>query len=344
MDMDPQSGFSLLPRAGLVFRRYQGEPDLPAMLAVFRSTRVAGQDLDHEDTVIESMADLANKYRPRPHFDPGQDVLIAEVDGQMVAYSRVTWRELEASGERIYFMDWSIRPEWHGQGLEKTFLHADQERLRQIIRQQDREAAFSGARLFEAQAIDSQPEVARVLEEDGFQVVRWSALMTCADLQNVPDVPMPAGLEVRPVTAQHARPIWDALLDAFHDHPGYSEPSEDDYATWRQNSQFQPELWQVAWEGDQIAGMVLNYVTRNSAGDEPGTAWTEDVCVRRPWRQRGLARALLARSMSMFRELGFIRTSLGVDLNNLQGANRLYESMGYRRVRLFTAYRKPVDL
>lgn len=323
------------------FRPYRGEADLPAMLAVFQSTRVAGQDLDHEDTAIESLGDLANKYRPRTHFDPGQDVLIAEAGGQMLAYSRVTWRQLEAGGERIYFMDWSIRPEWRGQGLEWALLRADQERLRQIIRQQDQEAPFTGARLFEAQADDLQPEVARMLEEDGFQAVRWSALMTCPDLQNIPAVPLPAGMEVRPVTSAHHRPIWDALLDAFRDHPGYSQPDEDDYITWRQSAQFQPELWQIAWEGDQIAGMVLNYVTHPAAG--PATAWTEDICVRRPWRQRGLARSLLARSMHMFRDLGFTQTSLGVDLNSLQGAHRLYESMGYQKVRVFTAYRRVVD-
>jgi ribosomal protein S18 acetylase RimI-like enzyme len=91
--------------------------------------------------------------------------------------------------------------------------------------------------------------------------------------------------------------------------------------------------------------MVLNYVTCTPVvPSEPGTAWTEDICVRRPWRRRGLARALLARSMRMFREMGYNQTSLGVDLENPLEAARLYESMGYQNVCTFTDYRKPVDV
>jgi GNAT superfamily N-acetyltransferase len=262
----------------------------------------------------------------------------------MIAYGRVTWWQIEVSGERIYLAKWYLRPAWRGQGLEKAFLHYNQERLRQIIRQQDIEAAFSGARLFEAQAMDFQPELARLLEEEGFRAVQWASMMTCSDLQAVPDVPMPAGMQVRPVQPEHYRPIWDALLEAFHDDPGYAEPSEEDYAAWRNSSQFRPDLWQVAWEGNQITGMVLNYITHASAGDGPGLAWTEDICVRRPWRRRGLARALLARSMRMFRQLGFTQTSLGVDLNNSHGARQFYESMGYQVVSVLTIYRKPVDV
>ena len=344
-----------LPIAGLTFRHYQGEQDLLAMLEVFRSSRIAGQDLDHDDTVLESLEDITNKYRHLTNCDPYQDVLIAEVNDQMVAYGRVNWRQIEASGNRIYYLVWYIRPEWCGQGLEKSFLYNNQERLRQIIRQHDdeassSEASFSGVRLFEAQAMDFQPELACLLEEDGFQAVRWGAKMTCSNLQNIPDMPMPAGLEVRPAKPEHYRQIWDALLDAFHDDPGYSQPTEDDYASWQQSAQFQPDLWQVAWEGNQVTGMVLNYITHNLAAVETNPAaakssiaWTEDICVRRPWRRRGLARALLARSMRMFHAMGFTETSLGVDLNNSDSTHQFYESMGYQIFRLSTIYRKPVD-
>ncbi len=118
--MAPFSSSHSLPIAGLAFRRYQGEQDLPAMLDVFRSTRTAGQDLVHEDTFLETVEDIANKFRHLTHCDPLQDVLIAEVNGQMAAYGRVNWRQLDAggaSGDRIYYMEWYIRPEWGGQGM-----------------------------------------------------------------------------------------------------------------------------------------------------------------------------------------------------------------------------------
>ena len=98
-------------------------------------------------------------------------------------------------------------------------------------------------------------------------------------------------LEGLAVTAALDGHDLDALLDAFHDDPGYSQPSEEDYAAWQQSSQFQPDLWQVAWDGDfdngvgAVAGMVLNYITHeSSAAAEPGTAWTEDA---KPWIAKG---------------------------------------------------------
>ncbi len=335
------------PITGLAFRHYQGEQDLPAMLDVLQSSCMTDQD--DEDDVHESLEDLTNQYRNLIHCDPYQDVLIAEVSGQMVAYGRVTWWKVEASGERIYFLSWYIRLEWSGQGLEKIFLNHSQERVRQIIRQQAGETTAgvspdSGARLFEAHAASLQPETARLLEEDGFQAIRWGSMMTCPDLQNIPGVPMPEGLEVRPARPEHYRQVWDAMLEAFSDHWGYAQPSEEDYIRWQQNSHFQPDLWQVAWEGEHVAGMVLNYISYDPGAAESSRAWTEDICVRRPWRRRGLARALVVRRLRLFRELGYTETSLGVDLDNLHGARQLYESMGYQLVSVLSIYRKPVDL
>ncbi len=350
------------PIMGLTFRCYQGEQDLPGMLDVLRSAGMA----DQHDEVLESLEDIANKYRHLTNCDPYQDVLVAEVNGQMVAYGRVTWWQNETSssagvapgstqGERIYSLCCYLRPEWTGKGLEKAFLNRNQERARQIIRrqvgeEQTGEAPFHSACLFEAYSTSLQPEIARLLEEDGFQAFRRGSEMTCSNLQAVPDVPVPEGFEVRPVKPEHYRQIWDALLDAFRDYWGYEQPAEnyvtteEDYLRWQQGPKFQPGLWQVAWEGDQVIGMVLNYITHNPANpEEPSRAWTEDICVRRPWRRRGLARALLARSMRMFCAMGYTKASLGVELNNFHGAPQFYETMGYQLASLFTIYRKPCE-
>lgn len=318
------------------------------MLEVFRASSRTSHDVDHDDTVIASLEDITRKYSHPIHCDPYQDVLIAEVEAQIIAYARVTWWQLDGSAERIYFMAWYVRPEWRGKGLEETFLRMGQERLRQIIRQQDSEAPFRGARLFEAHAMDYQPEQARLLEAHGFQPVRWGSTMTCADLQHIPDAPMPAGLEVQAVRPEHYRAVWKALLESFQGDPGCAQPTEDDYAQWQQSAQFQPDLWQIAWDPDfgngagAIAGITLNCISRESGEDI--SAWTVDLGVRPAWRRRGLARALLASSMRMFRELGFNQVSLGVDLHNPHGARQLYESMGYRLINVLTIYHRPVDL
>jgi ribosomal protein S18 acetylase RimI-like enzyme len=50
--------------------------------------------------------------------------------------------------------------------------------------------------------------------------------------------------------------------------------------------------------------------------------------VRRPWRGRGLGRALLLHTFGEFHRRGVTRISLGVDSENPTGATKLYESAG----------------
>ena len=70
--------------------------------------------------------------------------------------------------------------------------------------------------------------------------------------------------------------------------------------------------------------------------------YTEWISVRRPWRKRGLARALLARSLRMHKDLGMNEAALSVDSQNSTGALQLYESMGFRMVTRTPTYRKPL--
>lgn len=57
---------------------------------------------------------------------------------------------------------------------------------------------------------------------------------------------------------------------------------------------------------------------------------TDRLGVRRGWRQRGVASAMLRRSMMIFAEAGLEAAGLGVDAASPTGAYGLYEQLGYR--------------
>jgi ribosomal protein S18 acetylase RimI-like enzyme len=61
--------------------------------------------------------------------------------------------------------------------------------------------------------------------------------------------------------------------------------------------------------------------------------WLDHVSVRRPWRGRGLAKALCAESFRVLRSRGIDEAWLGVDAANPTGALGLYESLGFVVVR-----------
>jgi ribosomal protein S18 acetylase RimI-like enzyme len=69
---------------------------------------------------------------------------------------------------------------------------------------------------------------------------------------------------------------------------------------------------------------VRNYPNRNGGG------WVDALGVRRAYRGRGLAKALLYRTFGEFHARGVNRISLGVDAQNPTGATKLYESVGMR--------------
>ncbi|QLQ08728.1 MAG: GNAT family N-acetyltransferase [Anaerolineae bacterium] len=91
-----------------------------------------------------------------------------------------------------------------------------------------------------------------------------------------------------------------------------------------------PDYSYVIWDGAEVAGAVLNDMgpaAVHHLGRNQG--WIGLLYVRRPWRQRGLARALLTHSLQQARALGHALAGLRVDAENLTGAVRLYETLGF---------------
>ena len=89
--------------------------------------------------------------------------------------------------------------------------------------------------------------------------------------------------------------------------------------------------------------MVLSYIDKDQNEIyRRKRGYTENICVRRPWRRQGLAKALIAASLTALKERGMSEAGLGVDAENTSGALHLYESMGYRVVKTSTIYRKPL--
>jgi ribosomal protein S18 acetylase RimI-like enzyme len=100
----------------------------------------------------------------------------------------------------------------------------------------------------------------------------------------------------------------------------------------------------VAWDGDEVAGAVINtiYAAENATAERK-RGWLDSVFTRRAWRKRGIAAALIARSLHVLADRGVRVAVLGVDADNPSGALRLYESAGFHTTERGTAWRKPMD-
>jgi mycothiol synthase len=339
-DISPTINFSItdapdLP--GLRLRGFQGETDYPKMIAVIKSTKSVDQ-VERNDTV-ESMANL---YAHLHHCDLNQDLLIAEVDGLVVGYTRVFW-EVETAGNWLGCHVGFLNPDWRGLGIGTAMLQFADNRLRSIAEQLRGSEHLPEGRTcyFSTTAQATEKYTIALLEKHGYSPVRWEHIMVRPDLENIPEALLPPGLEVRPVLMEHIPAIYQANIEAFQDHWGFVEPSEEDYQEWIEHPEFDPSHYQVAWDGDQVGGMVLAYISKSENEEyQRLRGWTEGICVRRPWRRIGLARALLVRSLHDLKASGMEEAALTVDTQNLSSAFRLYESVGFQPVGGMAVYRK----
>jgi ribosomal protein S18 acetylase RimI-like enzyme len=192
--------------------------------------------------------------------------------------------------------------------------------------------------------LESETASKALLDGLGYVPIRFGFEMRRFLTGALPVHPLPEGLELRPVTPETERAIFDADNEAFEDHWGHRAPDAGDFESRFRGPDVDTSLWRVAWAGDEVAGVVMNGIFHGE-NEELGVrrGWLEHVSVRRPWRGRGLAKALCAASFDALREAGMDEAWLGVDAANPTGALQLYEGLGFSVVRRWEAFARPLD-
>lgn len=320
------------PIAGLRFRGYGGPEDHAEMHRVHQAA-AAANGID-EAITVEQM-DIA--YANHVNCDHERDIVLAEVDGLLVAYARVFWQDL-VEGGRSYENFGFVHPDWRRRGIGTALHRRNEARLREIA------SGHPGIapKWLSSEGADVDLGNDALLRTDGYEIVRYFYEMLVEDLGAIDAPPMPDGLELRPVTRDQYRQIWEAEAEAFRDHWGMSEWTEESWREFEADpTNADPSLWRIGWDGDEVAGVVITTVTvEENRRHGRNRVYVDAVSVRRPWRRRGLARALLASSLVASREAGYDAATLGVDTDSPTGATDLYRSLGFEPVKTFATWRK----
>lgn len=220
-----------------------------------------------------------------------------------------------------------VHPDYTGQAVGTTLGRWVEERARQVIAE-----APAGSRVVLHQTVPSVDEVAsKRLRQQGYQMVRHFFRMLI-EMDTPPPTPvLPTGITIRTFEREReTRALVHAAREAFRDHWGNVEsPFEEEYEEWVHwmdtDATFDPSLWFLAIDGDEIAGFALCFGT---VAQGPEVGEVDMLGVRRPWRRRGIALALLHHAFGELYRRGKPRVVLGVDSQSLTGALRLYERAG----------------
>ena len=242
-----------------------------------------------------------------PGVDMERDARVAVENGEIVGFAALavedvnTWIELHGQGATA-LLDWA-KPLGRGR-------------------------VYSGG-------WQQNEEVRAALLEHGFSLVRHSYRMGIDLVEALVEPRWPDGVAVRSFLEQDATAVYEAHMETFEDSWEHVRQPYEEWAHWSlERPGFDPELWLLATVGQDLAGIALCRVHET----EREVGWVSILGVRRPWRARGVGRALLLESFRRLSACGCKRAVLGVDASSLTGATRLYEKAGMRVVSTFDIY------
>ncbi|MEN8171521.1 MAG: GNAT family N-acetyltransferase [Chloroflexota bacterium] len=307
--------------------------DVPEVVAV--SNIFSKHYLDVEEF---SVNDIETEWS-EPKFSPQDDVrLVFSPKGKLVAYIEI-WT---TSNPPVHPWIWArVHPDHEGLGVASHLMAWGEDRARDAI-----ERCPEDARVALRAGIDSTIEPAKALLSGcDYQSLRYSFRMLI-EMDSPPPVPVWAdGITLKPYHPEKdAEAVYRADDEIFQDHFGYiQEPFAEGFKRFMhhmtKSDAYDPKLWFIAMDGDEIAGISL---CRKWSYEDKETGYVSVLGVRRPWRKKGLGLALLQHSFGEFYQRGNRKVSLGVDGKNLTGALKLYKKAGMHVHRRFDSYEKEI--
>ena len=295
--------------------------DLPELVDLLKACDVAevgGPDTTADD--VESDWGLEG-------FDLARDAWVAACsDGSLVGYAytgdQFRSGDLEA--------DLWVRPDRDEPGLAPRLLRLAERRGRELAAERGYEAP-----LLDIFCIGVNRAKRDLLLRYGYSLSRTVYRMAADLSHRVVPLPVPEGIAIRPFRTGVDEHVMRATMnEAFEDH---FRQSEEPFDAWKArllgHPDFDPDLWFLAWDGDESAGALIAY-------DHGELGWVKGLGVRRPWRRRGLGGALLAHAFTALAARGQLRVELGVDAEGETQPLRTYERAGMHVTFTYGLYAK----
>jgi mycothiol synthase len=326
--------------ATIRFRHYRGPEDLPGMAT-------ANQAMRDVDGILDTMSadDMAVQYANLTNSDLDRDLVLIERIAEpptVAGYARVEWRDL-TDGRRAFGSIVVMAPDVRTAAMARALMAWAETRINDNARSIP---VRPGATSFmQAYTLGPDQTLPEVLQATGWRQHGRGYEMLREPLDEVPVMAVPDGLELRPLVDDEVtrRAIWDAMVEAFRDHRDEPEASEEDWRQFRDEPKYDPALWVIAYDGEEVAGGAIGLIDPEliqHTGLQRG--YVDGVFTRPAWRRRGLARAAVAEVLVRLRERGMTSAFLEVDGLNPNQAMGLYESLGFRAVTTSVDWTKPL--
>ena len=227
------------------------------------------------------------------------------------------------------YLDGGVHQLFQGIGLGRNLFAWSRDRAEELL------APFDGATI-QAQTVELDQRVQRLYVAAGMRPIRYYSemLLRFADRptsSKLIDAPIPAGYQSLAIADVDLEALRVLKNHCFADHWGSSPESPIEWQEYLTAESMRPALGEVIAD---MSGELVAYQLTSAFPQDTDTVghvlWLWNLGVHREHRNRGLARLLLERHLIRAQADGYEGSMLGVDAESLTGANKLYESVGYR--------------
>jgi mycothiol synthase len=296
------------------------EEDAGAVAEVITASRAA-----YGDDEVATAQDVLDDWQG---VDLAQEVIVVTApDGRIVGYADIyNRRNMRVS---VYG---NVHPAEQGRGIGTFLVNWSEEWARGRMN-----SAPDGAKVAVEHFIDSQNAPACALMEAlGYPRIRTVYVMEIT-LDAALAAPLwPEGVRGRAfVPGQDEYATWRAVETAFRD---LLERPPGSYKRWlamTESERREPDLWRLG--EDERDGAIVGTVLGKRFS---GGGWVGGVGVRRDWRGKGLALALLHGLFSVYYANSVREISLSVDADSPSSAPSLYTRAGMQVTKNIGIYRK----
>jgi ribosomal protein S18 acetylase RimI-like enzyme len=285
----------------------------------------------------ESLETVYNDF-DTPRVNVEDDTMVAISDeGELVATGWILINNI-AEAQRRAFLWGCVHPQHRRRGLGSMLFRWQVETGTRRLDAFDDEVEHA-LRCFSSQHITDR---IHLYQREGFDEVRRSYYMDRDLSQPISLASVRENVQIIHWDATRNAEALKVCNTAFRDHWGFEPISTADWnLEYVGNADFCPKSSRMAICDGKIVGIALVHIPMNQSADKR-RGWIWELGVLRDYRKQGIASALLTGVMQTLREDGLDAASLSVDTQNLTGALRLYESLGFYADQVSISYARVV--
>lgn len=274
-------------------------------------------DFGQPDFVLEDLLDILGP------LDIEKDTWVARSEEQIIGFAFV-----EVTGEGALMSFGYVHPDYVGRGVGTELVRRIEERAAQYTADHPEHGWVL------CNVIPACNESAQSIMKDREYTFKRLYSRMIMDLTEQPIIhPPSAGIEIKPFQPGMEEAVYRAYRESFQDTNRFYETSFEEWIEGKSGVHYERNLWFTAWQGNELAGFIISKNFKDHV-------YVDLLGVRRAWRNKGAASALLQHVFRETYELGIRNIRLSVDASSLTGANRLYEQLGMRAAFQQALYQK----